>query len=139
MAKPRFLTMKLDLETIRAYYEDGNFARLVFQPEMAESENNKEFTLIVYPINAEGNTMSDKITLEPTEEKAFKPKSRLELGNIPMSKNQLSGFFDEGVTSMYFIPFQFGDYVAYLVKDKLDRFKKVETQIKPSPPAPPEP
>ena len=106
MAKARFLSMKLDLETIRTYYEDTNFKRLVFQPEMAESENNKEFTLIVYPINVDGNTMSDKITLEPTEERAFKPKSRLELGNLPMSQAQLRSFFEAGVTSMYFLPFQ---------------------------------
>ncbi len=146
MAKVRFYGMELDFEFIRSNYIKANFGKFVLQPYMADAEKWKdEFTLLIYALDNKGGVL-DKINLKIDKDKIFKAHDRVELGNIPFYKSLLDKFIAEDgpapgkISSLYFNPYQFGEYVAYKVTSVGSNTLAftVDGDLKPSPPAPPE-
>lgn len=121
MPKVHFYAMKLDFANLikmdKEYPSDTDFAFLIFQPEIENSEKrHDEYILTAYRVGSDWKTKAkvEAKYLAPDNTKSDPIKGQLNFGNLPFSRHRIRGYIeqDPGGTLI--------DYL-HLVPEKYDR------------------
>lgn len=153
MAQVKFFGMLLDFQFVLENYKKEQFSKFIFQPYLQDSTQDvEEYYLTVYAMDSRGEVM-ERIDLSVKKEDSYDAPRRLDIGNIALTRLQVEPFIKEQPSYLYLSPVAYGDYVAYNVtgmpaessvetstaQPRSPKPGNVELEIKPSPPAPPEP
>lgn len=155
MPKVHFYAMKLDFANLikmdKDYPSDTDFAFLIFQPEIENSEKRQdEYILTAYRVGSDLKTKApvDAKYLTPDSTKSDPIKGKLNFGNLPFSRQRIKDYIkqDPGGTLidyLHLVPEKYesdNSYISY----RITRIYKTaahdgEEGALPVPPPPPPP
>jgi hypothetical protein len=143
MAKAKFFAMKLDFQALKIKMVDTHFIGLIFQPSVEDTETKKdEYHLICYAMydNLTYPGGPGRFTLTKETGNDCRSKTKLELGNLPLSRAIIQTFINSTPNApfLYLIPNAFDYYIQYTVTTDPSTKAFSDYELKPSPPAPPE-
>lgn len=134
MAKVFFYAMKLDFENLIKMdkdYSETDFAFLIFQPEIEDSEKNRdEYILTAYRVGSDGITKavieSKYLTADSTKTDPIKGK--LSFANLPLSRVRIKEYIKTGslIDYLLLVPEKFDRNPNYICYQIIPKYKTAD-------------
>lgn len=155
MPKVNFYSMKLDFANLirmdKDYPSETDFAFLIFQPEIENSENkHDEYILTAYRVGSDWQTKAkvDATYLTPDSTKSDPIKGKLNFANLPFRRQRIKGYLDQDpsgslINYLHLVPEKYDrddSYISYRITPiyKTDE-DEIGEGVLPIPPPPPPP
>lgn len=155
MPKVNFYAMKLDFANLikmdKDYPSDTDFAFLIFQPEIENSEKRQdEYILTAYRVGSDGITKApvDAKYLTRDSAKSDPIKGRLNFGNLPFSRQRIKDYIKRYpggtlIDYLHLVPEKYesdNSYISYRITPVyITAAHDAEEGALPVPPPPPPP